>query len=51
MLRPNKKISVFSVNGPYLKNLEIFFPEKKIIRKKIVCLAYLKFSDPLSQTH
>ena len=26
------------------------FPEKKV-KKKYVCLLYLKFSDPLSETH
>ena len=29
----------------------IFFPEKKIIKKKYVYLPYLKFLDPLPQTH
>ena len=27
------------------------FPEKKIIKKKYVCLPYLKCPDPLPETH
>ena len=35
------------------KMLEIIysFPEKKTIKKINVCLPYLKFSDPLPETH
>ena len=29
----------------------IFFLKKKIIKKKYLCLPYLKFSDPLPDTH
>ena len=29
----------------------IFFQKKKIIKKKYVCLPYLKFADPLPETH
>ena len=28
-----------------------FFSRKKIIKKKYVCLPYLKFSNPLPETH
>ena len=32
------------------KKLLLVFSEKNIIKKKYVCLPYLKFSDPLPET-
>ena len=36
---------------PFKMHKIIFFQKKKIIRKKYVCLPYLKFSDLLPETH
>ena len=60
-----QKISVFRVTRPYLnllvkprffsgfleKCIIIFFSRKKMILNKCVCLPYLKFSNPLPETH
>ena len=35
---------------PFKMHKIIFFPEKKIIKKKLVCLPYLIFSDPSRKT-
>ena len=41
------------LNGemPFKIHKIIFFSRKKKNKKKYVCLPYLKFSDPLSETH
>ena len=36
---------------PFRMHKIIFLSEKKLFKKKKMCLPYLKFSDPLPETH